>query len=321
LKSLHLPRALLLLFAALAAGRLPAATPAELDPAARLAEMRRLAESVHYREGVIALPGGVARLSLPAGYRYLGPEDASTVLSRIWGNPANQKTLGMILPEAFDPLRRGSWAVVLSYTDEGHVKDDDAGKINYDELLQKMKEGAAAESKVRAKEGYPPIELVGWAAPPRYDAAAHKLYWAKEFKFGDQGERTLNYNIRILGRSGVLVLNAVAEMPELPQVEAATPTLLSMVDFEPGHRYADYKSGTDKVATYGIAGLVAGGIAAKVGLLKGLWVGILALKKFIIVGLLALSRYAKKIWTRLRGRGPAAGKGPAASLDPPAGSA
>ena len=45
-----------------------------------------------------------------------------------------------------------------------------------------------------------------------------------------------------------------------------------MVDFQEGHRYADFTESTDKVATYGIAALVAGGIAAKVGLFKGLWV-------------------------------------------------
>src|SRR2546426_2131137 len=34
-----------------------------------------------------------------------------------------------------------------------------------------------------------------------------------------------------------------------------------------GHRYADFVPGTDKVAEYGIAALIAGGVAAKAGLL------------------------------------------------------
>jgi len=71
------------------------------------------------------------------------------------------------------------------------------------------------------------------------------------------------------------------------------------------------------VATYGIAALVAGGIAAKVGLLKGVWVAILAAKKFIILGALAVARYFKRIWARIRGsKGSAAAA--AASLTPPA---
>jgi uncharacterized membrane-anchored protein len=127
----------------------------------------------------------------------------------------------------------------------------------------------------------------------------------------------------MLGRSGVLVLNAVAGMPQLPEVERATPTLLSMVEFQPGHRYEDFKQGTDKVATYGIAALVAGGIAAKVGLFKGLWVAILALKKFIIIAALAVARYAKGIWAKIRGKGPGDGAPPPAApaLEPPAGPA
>jgi len=296
--------AVLLAAAALAGSPLFPAGPAAPDPAARLAEYRRLANSVHYERGVVNLRGGLARVTLPDGYRYLNPADSATVLERIWGNPKLKETLGMIMPADFDPLRMGSWAVVLTFAEDGYVKDDDASKINFDDLLQKMKEGTREASKAREKQGYPPIELVGWAAPPRYDAAAHKLYWAQEIKFGAEPQNTLNYNIRILGRRGVLVLNAVAAMSQLRNVEAAAPTLLGMVDFQEGNRYADFKQGTDKVATYGIAALVAGGIAAKAGLLKGLWVAILALKKLIIIAALALAAYVKKIWNWIRGNAP-----------------
>ena len=59
---------------------------------------------------------------------------------------------------------------------------------------------------------------------------------------------------------------------------------------------------TDKVATYGIAALVAGGIAAKAGFFKLLWVGILAFKKLIILGFIALAGYSKKLIAWIRGR-------------------
>jgi len=110
-------------------------------------------------------------------------------------------------------------------------------------------------------------------------------------------------------------------MGQLKQVEAAAPTLLTMIDFQEGHRYADYKDGTDKVATYGIAALVAGGIAAKAGFFKLLWVGILAFKKVIILGVIALGSQFKKLWAWIRGRNTAvpatpevAGGGPPANL-------
>ena len=315
------PARSLVFVAALLLGRaLFADTPPTPDPAARLAERRKLAASLHYQTGAITLQGGLAKISLPDGFRFVNPADTETLLSKIWGNPSGARTLGMIVPANFDPIESDSWAVVLSFDEDGYVKDGDAAKINYGDLLKKMKEGTTEANQERVKAGYPPIELVGWAATPRYDAAAHKLYWAKEIKFGDEAEHTLNYNIRMLGRRGVLVLNAVAAMDQLKQVEAATPTLLAMVDFQEGHRYADFKEDTDKVATYGIAALVAGGIAAKAGFFKILWIGILAFKKLIIIAVIAFAGYFKKMIAWIRGRSPepaAAGPPPV----PPAGTA
>ena len=136
----------------------------------------------------------------------------------------------------------------------------------------------------------------GWAAAPRYDKQNHKFYWAKELKFGDgKEENTLNYNLRILGRRGILVLNAVSGMSQFSRIEQATPEILAMVDFDPGQRYADYTPGTDKLATYGLAALVAGGIAAKAGLFKGLLVALIALKKFVVIGVIALIALVKRI--------------------------
>jgi hypothetical protein len=40
--------------------------------------------------------------------------------------------------------------------------------------------------------------------------------------FGSEGDHTLNYNIRILGRRGVLVLNAVSGMKQLDAIRAQT---------------------------------------------------------------------------------------------------
>lgn len=276
-----------------------APTPPD-DRAARLAAAQKLVEGLKFQQGEIVLRGGVAKIALPSGFRYLDPSGTETVLSKIWGNPRGSGTLGMITPAKFDPLGDESWAVILTFDEDGYVKDDDAAKIDYTSLLKDMKKDTAAASKARVKDGYAPIELIGWAAAPRYDAATHKMYWAKELKFGDSPEHTLNYNIRMLGRRGVLILNAVAGMNQLKEVEAATPDLLRMVDFQDGHRYADFTASTDKTATYGLAALVAGGIGAKAGLFKGLWLAILAGKKFVIIGVIALVAFVKKIFDSRR---------------------
>jgi uncharacterized membrane-anchored protein len=294
----------LLLVALILAVAVHAADPAA-DQTARVAQIEKLAKGLHYREGETTLGDGLAKISLPASFRYLDARDTATVLTDIWGNPKSTGTLGALIPAGFDPLgasESNSWLGVITFDEDGYVKDDDAAKIDYTKLLADMKEGVREESAAREKQGYHAIELIGWAQPPRYDERAHKLYWAKEIKFGQATEHTLNYNIRMLGRRGVLVLNVVATMPQLPEVEAAIPTLLKMVDFQEGNRYADFKPSTDKVATYGLAALVAGGIAAKAGFFKLLWVGILAFKKLIIIAVVALGAYVKKFWAWVRGR-------------------
>jgi len=271
------------------------ASAAALDDA-RKVELKGLTDRLKYQTGKISLRDGIATINLPQGFRYLDPASSELLLTGIWGNPpSNSKVLGVIVPSGFEPLADNSWCVVLDYQEDGYVKDHDAETMNYDKLLKQMQDAARQASAARMRDGYPPIELVGWATPPRYDKATHKFYWAKELKFGGGQENTLNYNVRILGRRGILVLNAVAQMPQLPEIEKATPAILGMVDFNEGHRYADYNPSTDKLATYGLAALVVGGIAAKTGLLKGLLLAIVAFKKVIIVAIFGVVAFLKKL--------------------------
>jgi uncharacterized membrane-anchored protein len=272
------------------------------DAAAQRAQIQKLVDSIKPQKGEIVLGDGLAKASLPPSIEYLTPNDTKTVLVQLWGNPESGRTLGMLVPKGFDPMADESWAVVMTFEEDGYVHDNDAAKIDYSKMLDEMKESTRESSKERVEQGYGAIELIGWAAPPRYDAVAKKLYWAKELKFGESTENTLNYNIRLLGRRGVLVLNAVAGINQLKAVEAATPGILAAVNFQDGHRYADFNESTDKVATYGLAALVAGGIAAKAGFFKGLIVAALAMKKFLIIGLIALFAAIKKIWSWVQGR-------------------
>ena len=263
-------------------------------------EMQQISDGLDYRQGEISLGDGYAKITVPDAFRFLGPDDTEAVLTKLWGNPPrDKKPLGMILPAEVTPLDANGWAVVVTYNDDGYVKDSDADKIDYTKMLKEMQEATHKDNAERVKQGYAPIELVGWAAPPRYDAATHKLYWAKDLKFGDapQGD-TLNYDIRVLGRHGVLILTAIANLDQLSEIDQAAPQLLQMVDFTDGNRYADYKPGSDKLATYGLAALVTGGIAAKLGFFKLLWVGLLALKKFVVIGVVALSTWVKKLFGR-----------------------
>jgi uncharacterized membrane-anchored protein len=50
------------------------------------------------------------------------------------------------------------------------------------------------------------------------------------------------------------------------------------------------------VATYGLAALIAGGVLAKAGFFKLLIAGALAAKKFVIIGVVALISFIKKLF-------------------------
>ncbi|QXV65001.1 DUF2167 domain-containing protein [Mucilaginibacter achroorhodeus] len=246
-----------------------------------------------YQHGTIKLGNGVGSITVPPGFKYLDSVQALKVLTVLWNNPKTENmTLGFILPEKQGILTTGGYVFNIQYDAIGYVKDDDANDINYDELLTNLKKETADENDERTKEGYQPIEVVGWAAKPYYDANRHILHWAKEVKFGADSVNTLNYNVRVLGRKGVLVLNAIATMQEVNAVKAGVPHVLNVVNFADGYKYTDFDSGVDKVAAWTIGGLVAGKILAKVGffaLLLKFW-------KLIMLAFVAVGSFFRKLF-------------------------
>ncbi len=249
-----------------------------------------------YEHGTVQLENGVAALTLPAGFKFMNKEQAAHVIVDLWGNPDADGVLGIIFPESDDPFADSSYAYVVQYDESGYVEDGDADDIDYEEMLKQMQEGEVENNKMRAQAGYEPVYLIGWAAPPFYDDERKVLHWAKEIKFGDSAEaNTLNYNVRVLGRKGVLVLNAVAAMSELEMVKHHVPEVLGIVQFNDGYKYEQFDSSVDKVAAYGIGGLIAGKVAAKVGIFALLAKG----GKAII---LAIGAAIAGIWKLLSGR-------------------
>ncbi|MEO3414477.1 DUF2167 domain-containing protein [Roseovarius sp. CAU 1744] len=281
------------------AGAAPAKPFKELFPqlAAELdAETLALLDGMDYRTGAVTVGDDLARFDLGERYYFLDADDARHVLVELWGNPPSQATLGMVFPIDKTPLH-DTWGIEVSYEDIGYVSDEDAADYDYDALLKTMQKDTLAENTIRAEQGYAPIRLVGWADKPRYDADGRKLYWAKELSFGDMETNTLNYNIRALGRKGVLVVNFIAGMEQLEAVRAATPDVLEMVSFTPGNRYSDFDPSIDTVAAVGIGGLIAGKALAKTGFLA---VALVFLKKFWFVALIPLF-WLKNLIFRRRG--------------------
>ena len=263
-------------------------------------EAQKFLDSLHYRTGTVDVKGGHSTLKLTQDFRYLEASDAQRVL-QAWGNPPDNSVLGMILPANATPLDKDGWAVVITYSDDGHVSDADAAKTDYTKLLKDMQEQTRDSNEERKKQGYGTVDLVGWATPPHYDTSTNKLYWAKELAFSGEPSHTLNYDIRVLGRGGYLSLNAVAGINQLPLVESKMQNVLAMTEFDAGQRYGDFNASTDKIAAYGIGALVAGTIAAKAGLFAKLLAVIIAAKKIIIAGLIAVAAAFKKFFSRKKG--------------------
>ena len=132
------------------------------------------------------------------------------------------------------------------------------------------------------------MDIVGWHQAPFYDPETNNLTWA--IRGASDGDETINHATRLLGRRGVMNADLVVS-PEkigaaLPEFEA----MLGEFSFTEGNRYAEFTRG-DKVAEYGLAGLIVGGAGValvKTGLLQKFW-------KLIVFGVIALAGAAKRL--------------------------
>jgi uncharacterized membrane-anchored protein len=249
-----------------------------------LTEVLKRDKEIKYQTGSVDLNAEIS-LNIPSGYKFMPKADAEFVVYDFWGNPRRDGVLGMIVKQDYSLLdSNATWAFVVSYENSGYVKDEDADKIDYEEMMTEMQESEAEENKERKTSGYPSIHIVGWATHPFYDKQNNILHWAKSIKFGDSEDTTLNYDVRILGRKGILSLNAVGTLTQLDDIKKHVPEIIHIASFKKGSSYSDFDPSMDKVAAYTIGGLVAGKLLAKAGLIALLLKNI----KLIILGFLAL---------------------------------
>jgi uncharacterized membrane-anchored protein len=274
------------------AAAVPAAAQAPAPPApapapqeqAREAQLKEILASLHPMTGDVAIPAADAVLHLGKAYYYLPPDEAKRVIVDGWKNPpaVAEGVLGLVLP-AGKTFLDDTWGAVITWNPMGYVTDDDARTADYGKILTEMQSGEEEINADRRKEGYPAQHLVGWAQPPSYDAATHSVVWAQDVAFEGQSVDSLNYDVRLLGRKGVLSLNMLDSMAKLPQTREAAAAFARSAEFKPGARYADYKSGDTK-AGIGIAGLVAAGVGVVVAKKLGLLMVILLFaKKFLVI--------------------------------------
>lgn len=235
------------------------------NPPALSSSQRDFAEHLDYKQGKIELENIGAELTVPDGYYYLNQEDANRVLVDLWGNPPDDSVSGMLFPIGNlpnHPDASKAWGIAVSYEDSGHVSDEDAGSANYDDVLKQLQSDATEANAWRKENGYPYAMVMGWADDPFYDKQNRAMHWAEKIKFEGFEDLTLNYNLRILNRTGILVMSYIADMEHLPAAKASIPEAIKMVSFKEGYRYADYNSWWDWDADFGVAGMITAAAVA-----------------------------------------------------------
>lgn len=239
---------------------------------------------------------GQATLHLPAGRLFIPQPQAGRLLTAM-GNPGEHSELaGLIFPRG-----EGEWFATLRYIASGYVKDGDAKEWKADELLASYKEGTEASNEERQKMGAPALEIVGWAEVPAYEATQHRLVWAmssREKGAPAEAGQGVNYNTYALGREGYLSLNFVTDLKDLPAQKPDANALLGALEFDKGKRYEDFDSATDHVAEYGLAALVVGVGAKKLGLLAVAFAFIAKFAKIILLAVVGLGAAFTKFFKR-----------------------
>jgi uncharacterized membrane-anchored protein len=253
-----------------------------LSPGAS-AQTPPLEKGINWLEGPSTADiGSIAQIKIPEGFRFADAAGTKRFMELTQNIPGGE--LGVILSPD------GQWFVTFEFNPTGYVKDDDKNSIDANGLIAGMKSATARGNEERKRRGWETMTIVGWQQPPRYDTLTNHLTWGIHAR-AERGGDVINHSVRLLGRGGVMQADLVLSPEHLDETMPQLRALLDGFSFKPGQRYAEFRAG-DKVAAYGLAALVAGGVgaaAAKSGLLAKLW-------KAIVVGFLALVGAIRKMF-------------------------
>lgn len=222
-----------------------------------------------------------ATLALPRGMIFI-PKSEAYRWSRSRGNTPGDEQIGIIATPGDE-----SWLVAVRWVPDGYIRDDEARDLDPDTILTDLRAGAEESNKDRVARGFPELVIQGWIEKPSYDVAMHQLRWALGIAQKDEPDTSsVNLNTRALGRGGYISLNLATAQNELAQYRPVANRLLTGLTFNQGEAYADFNSGTDRIAEDGLLGLIGVVAAKKLGLIA---VGGSFLLKFAKVGLLTLA--------------------------------
>jgi uncharacterized membrane-anchored protein len=230
---------------------------------------------------------GQAVLKMPPEYSFIPKAQAAQFMKAL-GNRTGETFQGMVI----DRLFGGDWFALVEYLPAGYIRDDDARDWKADKLLEDLRAGTEEQNADRRARGIEEIEVAGWLQTPTYDASNHRLTWSvASRKKGEQaaGNDTVNFKTLMLGREGYVSITLVTAKEDLPRDKLQAERLIGKLDFTEGKRYADFNASTDHVAEYGLAALVAGVAAKKVGFFAVAAALLLKFWKVLAIGAVAVS--------------------------------
>ena len=233
--------------------------------------------------------GHRASINVPEGYFFLNQAATKRFLEESQNIPDGDE-LGTLLRA--NPDTGDYWFAVFSYSDIGHVKDDEKDSIDAAALMKNMQAGSREANAERQKRGWAALNLEGWHQPPFYNSTTHNLTWAT--RLNSEGETSINHSIRLLGRTGMMSAQLVADPSNIDASIAEFDQVLHSYSFNEGFKYAEFRQG-DKIAAYGLTALIAGGAGAaavKTGLFKKVW-------KLLVFALVAVAGAIKKFFSGL----------------------
>ncbi|MDA7916438.1 DUF2167 domain-containing protein [Verrucomicrobia bacterium] len=240
--------------------------------------------------------GKFGEIAIPSGMRFTGSTDTIEILKRT-GNIPSGEELALMIHDAED------WWVLFEFDEIGYVKDDDKDELDADKMLKAIVEGNKKANEWKRDNNIPTFEIGGWQTPPHYDEASNNLEWGLILS-ADSGD-SINYNTRLLGRHGVMEVTLICGDEELNAALPKFRDLLADYSYINGEKYAEYTEG-DKVAKYGLAALILAGTAvgaAKLGLFGAIAVFAKKFLKFIVIGIVAVGAFFKKLFTSIFGGG------------------
>lgn len=218
--------------------------------------INKIEHSLIYKKGIISLDSGNAVLTVPDSYKFLSRSQSIFVLTKIYGNPLDSSVIGMLIPNDKGILDQDGWVFTISYKDIGYINEINVNEINYEVLLNDLNKEIIEVNKSRLHQGFSSVQLIGWASQPLFDKNRKILQWATEVNFGKDSLNTLNYSIRILGKKGVYILNAVASMKQLPAVKSTINDVIGSIQFIDGYKYSEFKQGIDKISDWTLIDLI-----------------------------------------------------------------